>query len=87
MLFVVSLIDVVQMVGIWQGGFDIVKMPLFSFIATIFLCIIELKSIYERNSDKERANMETVAKFLAKAAKDKDVKELIATISDKMDEK
>ena len=31
--------------------------------------------------------METVAKFLAKAAKDKDVKELIATISDKMDEK
>lgn len=87
MLFVVSLIDVVQMVGIWQGGFDIVKMPLFSFIATIFLCIIELKSIYERNSDKERANMEIVAKFLAKAAKDKDVKELIATISDKMDEK
>lgn len=87
MMFVVSVIDAVQMVGIWQGGFDVVKMPFFSFVGTIFLCIIELKSIYERTSDKERANMETVAKFLAKAAKDKDAKALIDAISEKLDEK
>ncbi len=87
MMFVVSVIDAVQMVGIWQGGFDIVKMPIFTFVGTIFLCLIELKSIYERNSDKERANMETVAKFIAKAAKDKDARAFLNDLCERMEEK
>lgn len=87
LMFVVSVIDCVQMLAIWQGGFSIPTMPFFSFAATIFLCIIELKSIYERKSQKERADIEDVAKFLVKAAKGKDAKELIEWMSAFVDEK
>lgn len=82
LMFVISVIDIVQMVAIFQGGWNFVQMPFLSFAATIFLCIIELKSIYERRSEKERADMETVAKFLANAMKNKDTKEVINVLSD-----
>jgi len=87
LMFVVSIIDCVQMVAIHQCGFDIPRLPVFSYAATIFLCIIELKSIYERRSDKERADMETVAKFLVKAAKDKDIKDVIGILSEALEDK
>lgn len=87
MMFVVSIIDCVQMVGIWQCGWDLPRMPFVSFAGTIFLCIIELKSIYERKSEKERADMETVAKFIAKVAKDKDTKQIIEIFSEIVDGK
>lgn len=87
LMFVVSIIDCVQMVAIFEGGFDIPKMPFFSFLATIFLCIIELKSIYERKTDKERAEIESMAKFLVKAAKDKDTKEVINMLSEIFEDK
>ena len=87
LMFVISVIDIVQMVAIFQGGWSIVQMPFLSFAATIFLCIIELKSIYERRSEKERADMETVAKFLANAMKNKDTKEAINVLSEIIDGK
>ena len=87
LMFVVTVIDTVQILAIWQGGWNLPQMPVFSFAATIFLCIIELKSIYERRSDKDRADMETVAKFLVKAAKDKDIKDVIGIISEALNEK
>jgi hypothetical protein len=85
LMFVISVIDIVQMVAIFQGGWNFVQMPFLSFVATIFLCIIELKSIYERRSEKERADMETVAKFLANAMKNKDTKEVINVLSEIID--
>lgn len=87
LMFVISVIDIVQMVAIFQGGWNFVQMPFLSFAATIFLCIIELKSIYERRSEKERADMETVAKFLANAIKNKDTKEVINVLSEIIDGK
>lgn len=87
LMFVVSIIDCVQMIAIWQGGWNIPTMPIFSFAATIFLCIIELKSIYERRTDKERAEMESMAKFLVKAAKDKDTKDFVKILSDCFEDK
>lgn len=87
LMFVVSLIDIVQMTAIWQANWNLPQMTFFTMLATIFLCIIELKSIYERKSEKERADMETVAKFIAKVAKDKDTKQLIEMFSDVVDGK
>lgn len=87
MMFVVSIIDIVQMVAIWQGGFDIVKMPFLSFGATIFLLLIELKSIYEKNTDKEKADIEDMAKFIIKAAKDKDAQHVISALLEGVKEK
>lgn len=82
LMFVISVIDCVQMVAIWESGVSIPRMPFFSFLATIFLCIIELKSMYERKTDKERAEIESMAKFLVKAAKDKDTKEVVSLLSE-----
>ena len=87
LMFVVSIIDIVQMVAIWQGNFPIPTMPFFSFAATIFLCFIELKSIYERKNEKERADIEEVAKFIVKTAKSKDTKQLIEKFSEIIDGK
>lgn len=87
LMFVISIIDCVQMVAIWESGLSIPRMPFFSFLATIFLCIIELKSIYERKTDKERAEIESMAKFLVKAVKDKDTKEVINMLSEIFEDK
>ncbi len=87
LMFVVSIIDCVQMVAIFEGGFDIPKMPFFSFFATIFLCFIELKSIYERRTDKEKAEMESLASFMIKAAKHKDMKDFVKTMSEIFEDK
>ena len=82
LMFVISVIDCVQMVAIWESGLSIPRMPFFSFLATIFLCIIELKSMYERKTDKERAEIESMAKFLVKAAKNKDTKEVVSLLNE-----
>lgn len=87
LMFVISVIDCVQMVAICESGLSIPRMPFFSFLATIFLCIIELKSMYERKTDKERAEIESMAKFLVKAAKDKDTKEVVSLLSEIFEEK
>ncbi len=87
LMFVVSIIDCVYMTAVFQGDFSLPQMPICTFLATIFLCIIELKSIYEKKSEKERADMETVAKFIAKIAKDKDTKQVIELISEIIDGK
>lgn len=87
LMFVISVIDCVQMVAIYESGLSIPRMPFFSFLATIFLCIIELKSMYERKTDKERAEIESMAKFLVKAAKNKDTKEVVSLLSEIFEEK
>lgn len=87
LMFVISVIDIVQMVAIWQGGMSLPTMPFFSYAATIFLCIIELKSIYERKSEKERADIEDVAKFLVKLAKDKGTKDTISALSELLEQR
>ena len=87
LMFVISIIDIVIMVAVLIADWSIPEMPFLSFIATIFLCIIELKSIYERRTEKDRANMETVAKFIVKAYKDKDAQDFINLLSEAIDEK
>lgn len=82
MMFVVTIIDGVQMVALWEGHFSLPIMPFFSFIAAIFLCIIELRSIYEKNSEKEKAEIQEIAVLLAKAAKDKDVQKTLSNITE-----
>lgn len=82
LMFVISVIDCVQMVAIWESGLSIPRMPFFSFLATIFLCTIELKSMYERKTDKERAEIESMAKFLVKASKNKDTKEVVSLLNE-----
>lgn len=87
LMFVISVIDIVQMVAIWQAGWNIPKLPLFSFGGTLFLCLIELKSIYERQTDKERYEIQNVAKFIVKAAKNKDTKEIIEMLNEVLEKK
>jgi hypothetical protein len=52
MLFVVSLIDVILVISQVHSLFHIPVLPYFTAIGALALCLIELKSIYEKAEDK-----------------------------------
>lgn len=81
LMFVITIIDCVQMVAIWQGNWNIPKMPFFSFLATLFLCFIELKSIYEKKTEKEKAEIETMLKKIKDLSTDKEVLAILKKIT------
>ena len=84
MLFVVTIIDVLQMLAIAyiniQTGKHIPDIPILTFLGAIFICVIELKSIYEKAEDKEREQIEQTAKILGKIILNINKKELAEKI-------
>ena len=70
MLLVISAIDAVQMLAIsqWDAttGHNIPCLPLFTFLAAMFVGFIELKSIYENSDEKEQARIEDAADNIGK---------------------
>lgn len=83
-LFVITVIDVIQMLAIWQlnqqGGHHLPIIPLLTFGGAIFIGLIELKSIYEKAEDKEKARATEAAALLGKALKDRDTQEIVAAV-------
>lgn len=84
MIFVVTLIDVVQMLGIFalnqQTAMKLPILPLLTFVAAIFAGFIEPKSIYETNDEKEKAKINEVAKLAGSVIKDHDTTEIVAAV-------
>ena len=74
MLLVVSLIDCLLILAAWelniQVSTHIPMLPFCTFVASIFIGFIELKSIYEKNEAKEKARIAETAEILAKLIKD-----------------
>lgn len=83
-LFVITAIDAVQMLAIWQlnqqGGHSLPVIPLLTFGGAFFIGLIELKSIYEKAEDKEKARAAETAALLGKALKDRDAQEIVAAV-------
>ena len=90
-LFGLSVLDLIQLGAIWYlNGFEDYDLPLFIWFTTIgviFVCFIEVKSIYEKAEDKQRfievgelagkiitdrANMEKVAEHFGNYLNDTD---------------
>jgi len=83
MLFVITIIDVLQMLTIAyiniQVGRHIPDVPILTFLGAIFICVIELKSVYEKAEDKERAQIAQTAKILSKVLVNINNKEELVT--------
>lgn len=84
MLIVVSVIDCSLILAAWEFNFQINSnlpmIPICTFIAAIFIGFIELKSIYEKNEEKEKAKMLEAAELLAKIIKDGEAKDIADNI-------
>lgn len=84
MLFVVTIIDVLQMLLIMllnvHTATTLPAIPFLTIGGGIFACVIEVKSIYEKNSDKEKAKINETAKLLTEVIKNKDNREAITAI-------
>lgn len=85
MMFLITAIDCIQMFAIYllheQGSIGIMPVfPLFTCIASMFVGFIELKSVWEKNEDKEKAKITEAAKFLLNIAQSDDQKEMLTKI-------
>lgn len=87
-LFVITAIDSVQMLAVWQLNQQTTArlplLPLLTFAAAIFIGFIELKSIYEKNDQKEKAKMADAARLAGQILKDRDTQQIIAAIVEYM---
>ncbi len=88
MIFVITAIDGVQMLAIWQlnqqTSYSLPLLPIFTFFGAIFVGFIELKSVYEKSEDKERAKIADAASILSKAIKDHDTQNIIGALIEYM---
>ncbi len=83
MLFVVTIIDIMQMlfVMLLNNSTSVVLpvLPFLTFAGGIFACAIEGKSIFEKNTEKEKSRVQETAKMLTEILKNKDNQEIIGS--------
>lgn len=85
MLLVISLIDCLLILAAWELNIQISThipmLPFCTFVASIFIGFIELKSIYEKNETKEKARINEAAQLIAKILRDSNAnKEMLTNI-------
>lgn len=84
MIFIVTAIDLIQMLTIYemnkQGGYDFPLIPILTCVGAIFICFIELKSVYEKNEEKEKAQMNEAAKMAAEIIKNHSTNDVIESL-------
>ncbi|MDR1563106.1 MAG: phage holin family protein [Dysgonamonadaceae bacterium] len=74
MILVITVIDAMQMIAIAQinpqVNVELPVLPFLTFIGCIFVGFIELKSVYEKAEDKERAEIARTAEIVGKVLAD-----------------
>jgi hypothetical protein len=85
MLFAVSVIDTLQMLAIFYAKYNDVVLflpifPVFTFLAAIFIGVIEVKSIYEKSDKKDKAKAADIINFLREVSKDSEAGRVIYNI-------
>ncbi|MDR3142099.1 MAG: phage holin family protein [Tannerellaceae bacterium] len=85
MIFVITVIDAMQMIAIsqvsQQTGIHLPLIPILTFIGSIFVGFIELKSVYEKAEDKEKAEIAQTAKIVGKVIADISTQELASKVA------
>ena len=82
MLIAITAIDVIQMLAIFEfQKYDTLMflpvIPILTFLAAFFVGVIEVKSIFEKSEQKDKAKAADTAKFIIEALKDRDIMETI----------
>jgi hypothetical protein len=86
MLFVVSLIDVILVVSQVHAFFHIPVLPYFTAVGALALCLIELKSIYEKAEDKVK--LDTLGSMAGSVIRNRsDVDRIISEVAKYLKEK
>lgn len=84
MMLVLTVIDAMQMLAVShlnpQVSFSFPIVPFLTIIGAIFVGIIELKSIYEKNEDKDKGKYQDAAKLVKQIGNNKEAKEIIASV-------
>ena len=90
-LIAISVIDLIQMLAIFElrlhGTTSIPMLPVLTFLAALFMGAIEVKSMYEKSEEKDKAKVADVARFIREAMKDKDSIEIIKNTLDQISTK
>lgn len=86
MMLVLTVIDAMQMLAVGhlnpQVSFSFPTFPFLTIIGAIFVGIIEFKSIYEKNSDKEKGKCQDAVKLFKQVAKNKEAREIISNVAE-----
>lgn len=82
MLLAITVIDLLQMVilGLLNHvyGYRIPVVPIFTAGGAFFICWIEIKSIFEKNEDKERAKVQAAAADLRRLMQEDGARDILA---------
>ena len=87
--FVVTAIDAVQMLTVWQineqTGSRLPLIPILTVLGAMFIGFIELKSVYEKSEDKEKAKIADAAAALGSALKNRETQGIVAAVLEYME--
>lgn len=82
MLLAVTVIDLLQMLilGLLNHvyGYSIPVLPFITALGAIFICWIEIKSIFEKNDKKEQAKIQSAAADLRRLMQQEGAREILA---------
>lgn len=96
MMIILTVIDAIQMASIYiitlQTDWTLPFVPLFTAIGAFIVAFIELKSVREKQSDKEKARVDDAVNTLIKILKNPDNREMAIAVveqlkTDKKDDK
>ena len=89
LIFVVTAIDAVQMLTVWQineqTGSRLPLIPILTVLGAMFIGFIELKSVYEKSEDKEKAKIADAAAVLGSALKNRETQSIVAAVLEYME--
>ena len=84
-----SAIDAVQMLTVWQineqTGSRLPLIPILTVLGAMFIGFIELKSVYEKSEDKEKAKIADAAAALGSALKNRETQGIVAAVLEYME--
>lgn len=80
-LVVLTVVDAMQIAGAWfmraVEGYNVPTVPAFTLIGSLGMAAIEVKSIFEKGSDKERDDIDDLLDIASSAADSKKLRQVI----------
>ena len=85
-LVALTITDAMQLGSCWYLNrfcdFSIPLFPLITILGGIGICLIEIRSIYEKNDDKIKAEYTELARTLSTLARERDISEITKILSE-----
>lgn len=78
LLTIITVVDVIIVLGVCLLGIHLPIFPYLTFVSSLIVGLIEIKSVFEKTADKDKANIQDAVEDLAKLAKNRDVADLLS---------